>query len=843
VGVSNPLKPSFNAGELSPRLHSRTDFDKYKNGAAVLENMIPLSEGGAMRRAGTRYVAEVKDSTDTSTFKTFKYSTDQSYPLEFGANYIRFFKDQGQISAGATDAAVSNGTFTDGSSLWNDASTNGTIAWSSSDGSLQFTLASSSDVAKVDQTITVSSSLISNEHILKFRAKGNAGDKFSLQVGATSSQSGILSAVDKPVGYHCVPFTPASTSFSVQFSYLGSWRNISSPSTGQVDAYLDDVSIISDEILELQTPWGSSQITEVVGPQSADVRYFFNNKTPTHKLKREGHTDWSLEEVEWLDGPYLDTNNTDTTLAAASTGGKQVIVTASTTTGINSNLGFGSSDIGRNIRLSNVATSADNWGWGTITGSTSATTVVVDVKRNFPGTVATTEWKLGSWCDDKGWPGTGTFHEQRLVPARSVDEPQTMWFSQVGDFENFAPDSPSSSEWEGDVEDDDGMNYTISSDDVEPIEWLTAGTKLQIGTANAEWEATSDGPTIKPTDIQILRHTQHGSARVPPVRVGHATLFLQRAGRRIRELIFSFEADGLVAQDLTRLSPHITLGGISQIAYQQEPDSLVWAVRDDGQLCCMTYRRDEDVVAWSRHILGGSYGSGAARVKSVATIPGSTASGQTQDSLDRDELWMIVERTINGSTKKYVEFMERDFEDGDSQEDSYYSDCLLTYDSTAATALTGFSHIAAETAKVFANGAIHPDVTVSSSGTFTLDIASSTVQTGLGYTHRMHTLKLDPAGATLGTGQGQTKRITDVTCSLLNSHTLKIGTSSSQLDTFDFREVADEMDTFVPLYTGEKVVEFETDWETDPRIVIEDDSPSPFTLLAITPHVKTNDSK
>ena len=843
MGISQALKPSWNAGELSPRLGARTDFAKYKNGASVLENMIPLSEGGATRRSGTRHVAEVKDSTAKTRLKPFKFSTTQAYIVETGDNYFRFYKDQGQITAGETDASVSNGGFADGSSLWNDESSNGAIAHSSSDGSLSFTLTSSSDTAKVEQLINVSSSLVGEEHILKFRLKGNSGDKFNFQLGTSSSNADIVSAIDKDIGYHAVPFTPNSTEFHPQFTYQGSWRDINVPSTAafSVAARLDDVSIISTEILEIQTPYGSSQLFELEGPQSADVLRFYHNNTKPHKLERRGHTDWSLVQVAHQDGPWMEINDTDTTLSSNVTDGRSATITASETTGINDDLGFSSSDVGRLIRMSNPSTSTANWGWGLVTGSTGSTTLTVDIKRDFPSTAATTKWRLGAWSDGTGWPGVGTFHEQRLVTARSISEPQTKWYSQTADFENHSPDSPSSSEWEGTVESDDAMNYTISSDDVEAIEWLTSGARLQVGTRNAEWEVTSDGPVIKPTDIQILRHTQYGSARIQPARVGPATLFVQRAKRRIRELVFSFEQDGLIAQDLTRLAPHITFGGISELAYQQEPNSLVWAVRDDGQLISMTYRRDEDVVALSRHIMGGSYASSNAVVETVTTIPGSTASGQTQDALSRDEVWVSVKRTVDGSTKRYVEFFERDYEQGESQEDSYYADSLLTYDSTAATALSGYTHISNETAKVFANGAVHPDVSVSSSaGTIALDIASSTVQVGLGYTHRMKTFKLDTA-AELGTAQGQTKRVPEVVFSVLDSLRMKVGPSSSQLVLTDFREVDDAMDTAVPLRTRELVIELEGDWQKDSRVYLEDDAPAPFTLLAIVPTVKTNE--
>ena len=841
--AANPLKPKYNAGELSPRLAARTDLDRYQNGVEVMENMVPLTEGGVMRRAGTRYVAEVKDSTDVAALERFEFSTSQAYILEIGEQYMRFFRNQGQIAAGATDAAVTNGSFSSDITSWDNSTTGGgTASWSSSDGSLALTLTSSSDAIKTEQSITISSSFAANEHVIKFRIAGRADDKVSFAIGATSSQTNLYSATDKYVGYHVVPFTPNSTKFVPQWTYQGNWRVIDLPSTGSwtVEANLDDVAIPTNSILELQTPWGSSQVFDLAGPQSADVRYMLHNQTPPHRLERYGHTEWSLVEVLFTDGPYFDTNLTDTTLTANSTDGRNVTVTASTTTNINDGAGFGSSDIGRAIRMSNVSTATDNWGWGVIVGSTSTTAVTVDVKRDFPTTSATKEWKLGAWSDETGWPGVGTFHQQRLVLARSVDEPQTLWFSQTGDFENMAPDSPSSSEWEGTVEDDDALDFTISADQVETVEWLAAGKSLQIGTRSGEWQMTSAGAVVTPTDVTLERHTQHGSARIQPVRVGQATLFVQRAKRRIRELAFNFETDGLVASDMMRLAPHIGLGGIVDMAYAQEPDSIVWSVRADGELLSMTYRREEEVVAHARHIVGGSYGSAAARVKSVATIPGSTASGQTADSLDRDEVWVIAERTINGSTKKYVEFIESDFEDGDSQVDAYYLDSMLTYDSTGATVLTGFSHIAAETAGVLANGAVHPDVTVSSSGAITLDYESSTVQVGLKYTHRLKTMKLD-YGGTAGTAVGATKTVAGAHVVLLNSQTLSIGVSSSDLDVMDFREVGDAMDTAPPLFTGETHVQFEGDWETDPRIVIESDDPTPFTLLALVPELKTND--
>ena len=138
---------------------------------------------------------------------------------------------------------------------------------------------------------------------------------------------------------------------------------------------------------------------------------------------------------------------------------------------------------------------------------------------------------------------------------------------------------------------------------------------------------------------------------------GNATLFLQRAKRKIRELAFNFDVDGYQAADLTILNESVTKSGINEMTYQQSPDSILWCVREDGVLAGLTYLRSEEVVAWHRHIIGGSFGSGNAVVESVASISGA---------INEDELWVIVKRTINGATKRYVEcFADFEFDETD----------------------------------------------------------------------------------------------------------------------------------------------------------------------------------
>jgi len=235
-------------------------------------------------------------------------------------------------------------------------------------------------------------------------------------------------------------------------------------------------------------------------------------------------------------------------------------------------------------------------------------------------------------------------------------------------------------------------------------------------------------------------------------------------------------------------------------------------------------------VGWSRWIFGGSFGAGNPVCDSVAVIPGDNGAGQTFDSSDRDEVWVVVKRTINGATVRYVEFIERYFETGQDQEDAVYVDSCITYDSTSATAMTGLGHLEGETIKVFGDGAIQTDVTVASAAA-TLAEAASTVQMGLGYTHKLKTLRLD--ADTNQTALGRPKNYSEMVFTLLNSHTISFGPTSDLLQNEDFRLVGTPMDAATPFFTGDWTTGFDGTWSDDARIVIQSDDPVPFTLLAI----------
>lgn len=975
------IQPSFSSGELSPRLSARLDFNKYGFGLETCENLLPLVEGGLMRRSGSRYVAELKDSSVKGRLKRFRFSTTQAYILEMGEQSMRFHRHQGQITVANTNASVTNGTFDSNITGWDNRSTGaGSIRYAISPdipNSLELDPGGTgaSDIGWAEQDIVTANT--GQEHVIKFRVRGRRLATLQFQVGSTSSGSEILSPVERGVGYHCVAFTPTSSPFYIQFRMLGEDH-------GNTHMGVDDISIIDGAPLEIDTPWPESALFDVEGPQSADVLYLFHGSYETHKLERFGNTTWSLSRVDWFDGPYLDKNTTSTTLSPSAINGL-LSITASSVNGINGGAGFLSTDVGRSIRISNPAT-GEEWGFAHITEVNSTTSVDAIVGADFAqASVASTEWQLGAWSATTGYPQVATFFEQRLYVANTSNQPQTFWGSQTADFESFRPDDIT-----GTVEADDALNFDLRADDVNAIRWMSSGDDaLVIGTEGGEWIPTSSGIVLTPLDITVRRQTTYGSANIQPVRIGGAVLFVQSALRKIREFAFSFDASSTSvsrysAADITRLAEHITKGGVVEMDYAEERESILYMARNDGQLVSLTYRREEDAIGLGRQMLGGAfdtsiskvwnvdvsgsivdqtevansgtnnwslfptlqsvgdyalfgftepftrivfdYASGSAGVggeveweywdgnsweslpnvtdntagftasvadnisvtwdeptnwqqtifnsgqslyyirarittnytirpildqgrvsapmgivESVAVIPGDDGAGQLQDSTDRDEVWIIVKRTINGATKRYVEFFEYDFETGDDPGDAYYSDSLITYNGVATTTITGLDHLEGETVKILADGAIVPEKTVSS-GQITLDNSASKVHIGLAYKHKLKTLKVK-AGNPVGTPIGRPKRIYGLTFVLLNSHTFKYGPSPADLIDVDFRQVSHFTGTPVPPFTGEHFAEFNGDWGTDPRICVESDEPVPFTLLALVPETDLNPLK
>lgn len=420
------------------------------------------------------------------------------------------------------------------------------------------------------------------------------------------------------------------------------------------------------------------------------------------------------------------------------------------------------------------------------------------------------------------YPSVVTFFEQRLVFAATNNNPQTLWFSKSADYLNFHTGTNA----------DDALIYTIASNQVNSIRYLSATRVLTIGTSGGEYvlTTTNDGP-ITPTTTQIRKYSNYGSANIEPVQVADVTLFLQRGNRKVREFKYVGEVNtaGYQAPDITVLAEHITEGGVEGFAYQQEPENIVWCIRADGTLLGLTYRREEAVVAWHKHVIGGEFSGGQAVVESISTLPTDTGN---------DELYMVVKRTINGETMRYVEVM-KDFDFGSTTTSAFFVDSGLVYAGSAVSGFSSLYHLEGDDVSILANGASHPDKTVSN-GAITLDFSATSAAIGYGYTSSMQTLRLE-SGSQDGISQGKPKRIHGITMRLFETVGVEIGNDAGEIDRVFFRDSSMAMDEAVPLFTGDKDIEFQGGFDDDDRIYLQQTQPLPLTILALYPRMNTFD--
>lgn len=422
------------------------------------------------------------------------------------------------------------------------------------------------------------------------------------------------------------------------------------------------------------------------------------------------------------------------------------------------------------------------------------------------------------------YPGVVAFFEERLVWAGAPAQPQTVWGSKTGDFENLTT-GPAA---------DDALRFSILDGQVNAIRWIAPLKALLAGTASSEFALSGDnGNSLTPTSAQARRQTTTGSAAVAPVAVGYAALHVGRSSRTLWEMSYSFDRDGYVSAELSALSRHVVRPEIAEMVWHQDPWRVLWCVLRDGTLAGLTYMRDQEVTAWHRHTLGGP----GARVLSAAAIPAG-AEGQ---------LWLAVERDYGGATRRFVEVMDPEFvpeaEDDDATE-GFFVDCGLTYRGTATNIIAGLSHLEGQTVAVLADGATHPDVVVTG-GTVTLQRPAAVAHLGFGYVSEVEPLDIQ-GGAPDGVALTRMKRVAWLGLMLFRTVGGQAGwrhprTGEVTLEALEMRAGSDPMDSGPPLASRTFQLHMPSRWDRDASVVIRQDQPLPMTVLGIVPRMQTND--
>ncbi len=518
-------------------------------------------------------------------------------------------------------------------------------------------------------------------------------------------------------------------------------------------------------------------------------------------------------------------------------------------------------------------------------GDARNATGTVETDFDLVDTTATFRWREGAWSVKNGYPGAVTFFQERLVFGGSKQQPDTIWLSQTDDWTNMKFDGLATS----------AMTFTISSDQVDTIQWLAGHTSILIGTTGAEWKLKGGSEKELTFDnFDISRQSTNGSAKIQPLAINSQIIYAQRNAEKIYAQQFAFERDNWLSTDMSFLAEHITEGGVTEMAYQRTPRATLWLVRSDGTLLGVAMEESQEVIGWYRYTFDGD-------CESVAVISGTP----------EDQVWVIIKRTIDGTVSRYVEqFQPIEYT---NQEDGFFVDSGLTFtgdgpfvitnitqadpaiatatdhtfsdgdqirfssilgmteinnivftvgtvagstfeirdfsdavdiDSTGFTAYSSsgsveqventfstFTHLEAETVVTAGDGGYAGSYTVSS-GTITLTDFYNKVHAGLAYTAQFRPMNLEFA-TTGGALQGLTKKINATTIRFDRTLSCSVGPSFDKFDSYVFRNSSDPLELAPPLFTGDKRMLFDGPIDREGAVYIQDSFPVPLTIVAI----------
>ena len=718
---------NFTAGELSPKLYGRVDIAKYANGAAVLENVIPLVQGGAITRPGTRYVcSSAYGAAGKSRLVAFVFNRSQSYVLEFCDRKIRFFHDNEIVMVGGSAYEVETPYTEDQLDGLNFAQKSDTLiivhqdvepyrlqrfghdSWQLS--TIPFVSAPVGESGyKPDYYARVDTDPTPGEAI----AVGNTVTVYSYYIDSTEEDSGDFITAD--IGRYIdfggglvVMVTSLVDASNIEakvvnvaggisgpMEYLpGRWTIQGSPRASLKPSAANPVgapitltaggagtagtsyaiskyeiapfaSFPQNGFLVAGTPeagglyyWDGVLLYAYVLVTHAAATYVAGNSVII-----SGFTD--LDGVDDINGVYKVKHVVSNTqmyiskryivgnkngavnyanvvyrvglIDSAGTAGSHGSLAKSTASGTSFNT-FRADDVGGVVSI--------NGGFARITGFVSPSKVDATITKELSSAVTAVKdaWSLSLpvWNPSNGYPGAVTIATQRLIFAGSPAYPNSVWMSRIGEYYNN----------DLGTDDSDAIGITISSREVVDVRHITENNGIVVLSTGGEYAILGgvERP-VTPTNVQVKSQSAFGCDNAPPVRIGAEILYPQRAGKRVRAMSYQYANDSYNSPDVSALADHMLSDGLKEMAYQQEPYSVLWVVTKAGELVSCTIDREQNVIGWSRH----SSGNGV--FESVVSIPNG----------DTDDVWLVVKRTIkrdptdetNEDPNKDVRYIER----------------------------------------------------------------------------------------------------------------------------------------------------------------------------------------
>lgn len=835
------IQPNLAGGEVSDAIAARVDIDKYKTSVYKSENFFPQIHGGLTNRPGLQFIAEAK-GTGTTRLIPFEYNTTQTYVLELGDQYMRVFKDAGQVLDTSVSLTVTGVTAAD---------------------PVVVTTSTSHGLSNGESVYISGVSGMTQLNGRTFNITSLTSTTFSLQNSAGADIDGS--------GY--TAYTSGGT---------------------------------ADKVFELATPYAASDIFDLEYVQSADVMTFTHPSYAPRDLTRTDHDAWTLSTIT-----FAPSQAAPTSVSVTATGGSTTFTYA--VTAVNEET------LEESLPATGSSSTSKDTSWdNTVTWSAAAGAGTYNIYREkngiygFVGRAESTSFNDDNILPDGSdtppkarnpfnatgdYPSTVGYHQQRRIFANTDNDTQKFFMSQTGNISNMSFSSPQ--------KDDDAITVTIASRQVNEIRHFVSLSDLVILTSGGEWVVEGIDGVITPSGIQVKPQSYYGSTSLTPIVAGDIVIYMQ-PGQTVRDLGYKFESDSYSGNDLSVLARHLfDYNTLSDWSFAQAPHNLIWCVRDDGICLSLTYSREQNVFGWARHTTQGDF-------KSVAAIREG----------DDDFSYFLVERTVNGSTMKYVERMQtRDFTD---IQDSFFVDSGLTLDNPvdisgftnanpvvittatahgltngdtvdisgikvsdssttrgwaydtdlegsgytvanvtsttfelqnngsnvngtafktyhsggkvreAVTSISGLWHLEGQAVVALGNGYVERNLTVSGGGV-TLQNKASRVHIGLPYTSEMQTLRIDN-GNVMDTIQGRNKKISRLSIRFEQSLGGWYGPDLDHMREIKYGLPAQYGQT-PDWITGDKDLTMSPSWNKDGQIVVQQRDPLPMTLLALIPEV------
>lgn len=578
----------------------------------------------------------------------------------------------------------------------------------------------------------------------------------------------------------------------------------------------------SNGVYEIPNPFATADLFDIHYVQSADVLTITHPNYPPTELRRLGATMWTLVPISFIPTILAPTGVSATPDAVRTGYDYHYVVTAMASDNVSQSVASADATCVNNIFTSGAKNTIT---WSAVVGAVAytvykrvggsygyigRTTTLSIVDDNIAADLSRTPPIYDTVFQAAGdYPGAVSYFEQRRCFAGTINQPQTIWMTNSGTESGMAYTLP--------VRDDNRIAFKVAARESNTIRHIVPLTSLLLLTSSAEWRVTSiNSDAITPSTVSVRPQSYIGASNVQPVIINNNMLYGAARGGHLREMAYSWQANGYASGDLSLRAPHLFDGfEMVDMCYAKAPIPIVWAVSTSGGLLGITYVPEQQVGSWHHHDTDGLF-------ESCAVV----AEG------NEDVLYVIVNRTIGGVTKRYIERQAtRKFA---TPADAFFVDCGATYNGAPVTTVSGLTWLEGKTVNILADGAVCPQKVVTA-GSITIDNPASKIQVGLPIIADAQTLPL-ATQIDAGFGQGRVKNVNKVWLRVVNSSGIFAGPSLDKLIQYKQR-TTEPYGSPPSLKTQEIEIDVEPTWGDGAQIIVRQSDPLPITLVSMSMEV------